>query len=336
MKTRHVFLSLGLGLFAAAAFSQDLTLQELSRRPELLPAQVTLTKPVKLQNRPALPAGQKLTLVSVRGTQVEVETPDGRSVFSTAADDTDLLAAAQDAVKSLTPEQRALTYGGILQRKELWPYRVKLTSPQLLSGGELKVGEAVILVGTEGDQLLLAHEKGNFLFNAQPRHTDLLDAARQRLANPAAFSSRVYEDMSGKLVNPQTGAATAFDAKSEPKYYLFYRGAGWCGPCHQFSPGFIKYYKEAKVKYPKNFEVFFISGDRTPKDMQAYARQLGFSWNTVPQNRQPQMQVVNRLFSNFIPQLVVTDPAGNVVIDSAKVGGPQNALKQFDALLKKG
>src|SRR5690606_19275398 len=107
----------------------------------------------------------------------------------------------------------ALTYPAILQRKELWPYRVKLTSPQMLSGGELKVGESVILVGTEGNQLLLAYEKGNFLFNAEPRHTDLLDAARQRLANPSGFPSRVSEDMSGKLVNPQTGAATVFSPK---------------------------------------------------------------------------------------------------------------------------
>lgn len=328
-------LTLSLGLFTAAAFAQDITLQELSRRPELLPTQVTIKKSVKLRNLPAINAGQKLTLVSVRGTQVELETPDGRSVFTTPAEDTDLLAAAEAAVKSLSLEQRALTYAQILKRKDLWPYRVKLTSPQNLSGGELKAGETAILVGIEGNQLLLAYEKGNFLFNAEPRDTDILDAARRRVADPKAFPSRVFEDMSGKLVNPQTGAAVAFDAKEEPKYYMFYRGAGWCGPCHQFSPGFIKYYKEAKAKHPKTFEVFFISGDRTPKDMQAYAKELGFSWRTVPQDRQPQMQVVNRLFSNFIPQLVVTDQAGNVVIDSATVGGPQNALKRFDALLKK-
>ena len=47
------------------------------------------------------------------------------------------------------------------------------------------------------------------------------------------------------------------------------------------------------------------------------------------------MQVVNRLFSNLIPRLVVTDRHGNVVLDSAKTGGPDNALRQFAALLKK-
>jgi hypothetical protein len=32
----------------------------------------------------------------------------------------------------------------------------------------------------------------------------------------------------------------------------------------------------------------------------------------------------------------VTDRQGNVLIDSARTGGPAVALKQFDALLKKG
>lgn len=48
------------------------------------------------------------------------------------------------------------------------------------------------------------------------------------------------------------------------------------------------------------------------------------------------MQVVNRLFTNISSQLVVTDPFDNLVIDSARVDVPQNALKQFEAPLKKG
>jgi hypothetical protein len=43
----------------------------------------------------------------------------------------------------------------------------------------------------------------------------------------------------------------------------------------------------------------------------------------------------NRIFTNMIPQSVVTDRQGAVVIDSAKIGGPIVALKQFEALLKK-
>lgn len=322
-------------LTAAAAIAQELTLPELARRPEFLPAQATLKNSIKLQGRPAINPGQKLTVVAIKGNNVELETPDGRSILTTKAEDTDVLAAAQDAWKKLTPEQRSLTYTSLLQRKDLWTYRVKLTQTQHLSGGDLKAGEAVILVGVEGNDLLLCSEKGNFLFNAQPRHTDLLDSARKLMVDKNAFPGRVTEDLQGKLVDPISGSAVALPEKSAPKYYAFYRGAGWCGPCRQFSPSLVKFYKEMKPKHG-NFEVYFISGDKTPAEMKAYAKEAGFSWASVPQPRQPQMQIVNRLFTNLIPQLVITDAQGNVLIDSAQTGGPQNALKQFDALVKKG
>ncbi len=334
MKTPLLLLA-AVSILTSGAFAQDLTLAELARRPEFLPAQVTLKNPVKLQGRPAMNAGQKLTVVSVRGTNVELETPDGRSTFSTKAGDTDVLSAAQESFKQLTPEQRALTYAALLQRKDLWTYRVKLTEPQRLSGGDLKVGESVILVGVEGNDLLLAHEKGNFLFNAAPKSTDLLDSARKLLVDQNAFPARVVEDLKGKMVDPLTGSPATLAASATPKYFAFYRGAGWCGPCRQFSPSLVKFYKETKPKNA-NFEVIFISGDKTPAEMRGYAKEAGFKWSAVPQERQPQMQIVNRLFTNLIPQFVVTDRQGNVLIDSARTGGPQNALKQFDALLKKG
>lgn len=333
MNTRRLLLLSAL-LTAPLAFAQDLTLAELSRRPEFLPAQVTLKQPVKLQGRPAINAGQKLTVVSIRGTSVEVETPDGRSVFNVKADDTDVLASAQATYQKLTPEQRALTYQSLLQRKDLWPYRVKLTQVMRLSSGDLKPGFAAILVGTEGGNLLLVNEQGKYMFNAVPRDTDLLDSARRLLANPKALPGRVLEDLQGKLVNSATAAAASFEPGADPKYFAFYRGAGWCGPCRQFSPALVRFYKDAKPKYP-NFEVVFISGDKTPAEMRSYSKEMGFSWVTVPTQRQPETQIVNRLFTNLIPQLVVTDRQGNVVVDSARIGTAA-ALKQFEALLKKG
>jgi thiol-disulfide isomerase/thioredoxin len=319
--------------FVSVAFAQELTLAELARRPEFLPLQATLKQPVRLQGRAPLNAGQKLTVVSVRGTNVELETPDGRSTFNTKADDTDVLSLAQETWRKLTPEQRALTYWALLERKDLRPYRVKLTQAQNLSGGQVKVGESMILVGVEGSDLLLAYEKGNFMFNAEPRATDLLDSARKLLVDKNAFPSRVFEDLQGKLVDPRTGAAVSFTPASAPSYFVFYRGAGWCGPCRQFSPSLVKFYKEAKAKY-SNFEFFFISGDKTPAEMASYSREMGFGWSTVPPARQPQMQIVNRLFSSLIPQFVVTDPQGNVLIDSAR-SSTTAALAQFDALLKR-
>ena len=148
MKTSRLFVI--STLIATAAFSQDLTLAELARRPEFLPAQATLKQPVKLQGRPAINAGQKLTVIAVQGTSIQVETPDGRSTFNVKADDTDVLTAAQQSWKSLSAEQRALTYASLAQRTDLWTYRVKVKQAMQFPGGSLKPGDAVILVVTGG------------------------------------------------------------------------------------------------------------------------------------------------------------------------------------------
>jgi len=320
---------------APAAFAQDLTLAELARRPELLPAQVSITKPIKLQNRPAFTVGQKFIVEAVQGANVQLGTLDGRTRFTAPAADTDILAAAQALHKSLSPEQRALTYAVLARRVDLWPYRVKARTIMQFPGGTVQPGDACILVGFEGPNLSLVHPSGKFLFGCEVRDTDLLDSARKLLADKNAFPSRVSEDLAGKLVAPATSAPMSLDAKAEPKYYVFYRGAGWCGPCIQFSPSLVKFDKEAKSKHPGAYEVIFFSADRSPADLKAYAGKMGFSWPSLPQSRQMEMQVVNRLFSNLIPQLVVTDRNGTVVIDSAKIGTAA-ALKQIDALLKKG
>lgn len=68
--------------------------------------------------------------------------------------------------------------------------------------------------------------------------------------------------------------------------------------------------------------------------MNKYAQEIGFTWATVPQNRQGETRLVNRLFTNLIPQVVVTDRQGNVLVDSARIGSPA-ALEQFATLLKK-
>lgn len=317
----------------AVVSAQDLSLPELARRPELWPVQVTLKQPVKLQGRAPIAAGQKLNVISMRGDSVEVETPDGRGTFDVKAANTDVLATAGDTWQKLTPKQRALTLAQVLQKKELWPYRVKLTLTQQLNTGPLRPGESLILIGTEGSRLLVASEKLKTMFDVEPRETDLIDSARKLVENKEALPGRITEDLAGKMTNPSTGAPAPLEANAQPVYYAFYRGASWCGPCRQFSPTLVKFYNENKAKHP-HFEVIYISGDKSAAEMRGYAKEAGFSWRAVVSERQPQMQLVNRLFTELIPALVVTDRAGNVLIDSAK-SNTATALKQLEALVKK-
>src|SRR5947209_5159843 len=98
-------------------------------------------------------------------------------------------------------------------------------------------------------------------------------------AAAAMEAQTISTDLEGKLVelknkftqpvkNPSIGQA---------KYIAFYCGAGWCGPCHQFTPELVKFYKEMKPKYP-NFEVVFLSEDRSPVEMQNYMVEMSMPW----------------------------------------------------------
>jgi thiol-disulfide isomerase/thioredoxin len=210
---------------------------------------------------------------------------------------------------------------------------VKLIQPQMLNTGQLPKGEALILKGIEGQDLLVVSEKMKMLFNVAPRDTDLLQVARKRLVERDAAPGRITEDLTGKLISPNTGAAVTLDVSAQPRIYAFYRGASWCGPCRQFSPSLVKFYNDAKPKHPE-FEIIYISGDKSMAEMRGYAKEAGFGWRAVATNRQPELQLVNPLFTQYIPQLVVTDRHGNVLIDSARTSTGA-ALKELQTLLAK-
>lgn len=316
-------------LITSAAFAQDLTWADLARRPEIWPAQCTVKRAMKFQ-QDSISVGQKVDVLAVRANQIELATSKGLT-FAAKPEDTDALALAASTWKKLTPKQRELTFATILQRKDLWPYRVKLTQEANLGDGPIPVGTAVILQSVEGSQLLVVHEKLNTLFDVEPRNTDLIAHAWRAIESPASAPGRYAEELSGKLVNATTGSVTKIDASNEPRYYAFYRGASWCGPCRQFSPSLVKFYNRIKPAHPE-FEMILVSDDKNPTDMYSYAKEEGFAWPAVPAAQYPNLKIINPLFGNSIPQLVVTDRSGKVLIDSARVGR-EPALKQLEALL---
>jgi thiol-disulfide isomerase/thioredoxin len=52
-----------------------------------------------------------------------------------------------------------------------------------------------------------------------------------------------------------------------------YFSASWCGPCRQFTPELIKFYNQMK-KNNKNFEIVWISRDRSPQEFLEYFSQM--------------------------------------------------------------
>lgn len=312
----------------SAAFAQDLSWADFAQRPEVWPAQCTLRRSLKFKSE-TVSAGQSFDVLAVKANQVELATASGVA-FAAKPDDTDALTRGNVVWKKLTPKQRELTYAKLLQRKDLWPYRVKLTQGANLGNVQIPAGREVIVHSAEPPQLLVVAEKEDTLFDVTPKDTDILQHAWKALEDPSSVSGRYAAELNGKLVNARTGAFTKLSSP-EPRYYAFYRGASWCGPCRQFSPSLVKFYNHVKPAHPE-FELILISDDAKAVDMYKYAKEEGFTWPAVPATFYPKLKVINPLFGKTIPQLVVTDASGKVLVDSDRVGR-EPALKQLEALL---
>ncbi|MBP3302030.1 MAG: hypothetical protein J6L64_02700 [Opitutales bacterium] len=66
--------------------------------------------------------------------------------------------------------------------------------------------------------------------------------------------------------------------KLDGKFVGIYHSASWCGFCHFFTPQLIAFYKKNK----KDFEVVFVSGDKSEKQRRAYAKSSKMPWLAAP------------------------------------------------------
>lgn len=319
---------------AANAGAQGPDWAELARRPELWPAQCTLNRTIKFKQGGGVDAGQTLKVLRLESDRAMVASADGRYRFAVKPEDTDILQLAGGAAANLSPSQRGLTYAAVLRRPDLWPYHVTLKEPADLGGNVVRAGEKVVVMGVEQDQLLVGSERLNTSFDVDPQTTDLLDQARRFATQPDGAPGRFVEELDGKLVDIATNSPASLENPSRLRYLVFYRGAGWCAPCREFSPSLVKFYQEMKPTHPE-FDIIFISADHSAAEMHAYAKDEGFTWCAVPAERDPKLLLISPLFGNTIPQLVVTDRSGKVLIDSNHVTRPV-ALQKLEALLKSG
>ncbi len=347
-------------VIASVGFSQELSWAELARRPELWPAQCTIKQGVAFQDGVRVAAGQTLRVHQVKANEAEVGTLDGRTDFTVGPDETDLLAVAQAAYARLTPRQRALTYPAIARQKELWPAEVALAKSFDLGGGiSLHAGAKIAVVAVLPDRLTLHIPQGDF--QVAPYATDVMAQARQFVEDPQAgprflaaqqqlagaqkqaaeqrvadekqaAQVRIYTELQGKLVNSLTDRPEPLDARAPPHYLVFFRGSSTCPITNRVAPGFIQWYHEMKPRHP-DFEVIWIMTE-SPADTARFARKLGFSWRAVTYESTPSMPEVNRPITGLLPQLIVMDPSGRILIDASQNAVP-GAIRQLDALLRK-
>ncbi|MBQ7209210.1 MAG: thioredoxin family protein [Lentisphaeria bacterium] len=146
------------------------------------------------------------------------------------------------------------------------------------------------------------------------------EGAQEMSPEPPAQSSEGgdlwFQDVfPSKLTNAagwEIDAASALRGKTVGVYF----SAIWCGPCRQFTPRLIEFYKQVAGK--GDFEIVFVSSDRSQEDMMKYMKQDGMPFTAVPFDADFGKALRDRLKVNGIPRLVIYDRTGKILSDNGR------------------
>ncbi len=143
----------------------------------------------------------------------------------------------------------------------------------------------------------------------------------------------LIEKIGPTLVRPD-GTSIPSAALADVPNVLLYFTAKWCGPCRRFTPQLVEFYREHGDQGA--FEIVVVSSDRTKAVMEAYLKDYGMTFPSVPFERRDSSGIKSKWGGRGIPNLVWLGPDDAVVQGSYQGGryvGPQSVLSAFKAHL---
>lgn len=153
-------------------------------------------------------------------------------------------------------------------------------------------------------------------------------------ASTGPQSNNVAALVKGALVTSRDGVLHPhLDADFEKKRLIaLYMSAHWCAPCRQFTPKLVAYYNKIVAAHPE-FEVLFVSNDKTAVAMEGYMRDDQMPWPAVSYDKVAGNAALLKYFGGSIPCLVVVDESGKVIFDTyagKNYRGPEAVLNDLD------
>ena len=112
----------------------------------------------------------------------------------------------------------------------------------------------------------------------------------------------------------------------EGKVIGLYFSASWCGPCRAFTPELVN----LRDRKDDQFEVVFVSSDRSAEDQQAYMKDYDMEWPAIPFDSPLRQELGAKYGIRGIPSLVIVDDQGNLITKDGRSemsGSDANARK---------
>jgi len=164
----------------------------------------------------------------------------------------------------------------------------------------------------------------------------LAETKKAPLINAAGQGASIASILKGSLVESRNGVLRAhLDADLEKKKLIgLYFSARWCPECRKFTPKLVAYYNKVAAVHSE-FEILFISHDKTPAAMETYMRDEQMPWPALSYDKIAGNEGVRKYAGAAIPCLVVVDENGKVVFDTydgKNYRGPDAVLADLDQL----
>uniref|UniRef100_A0A8C1WWA1 Nucleoredoxin like 2 n=1 Tax=Cyprinus carpio TaxID=7962 RepID=A0A8C1WWA1_CYPCA len=108
----------------------------------------------------------------------------------------------------------------------------------------------------------------------------------------------------GDLVDPE-------EALRNKVVGLYFSG-GWCPPCRDFTPLLCDFYTELveESEPPAQFEIVFISSDKSTEDMVEYYHDMHGDWLALPWTDPYKHELKKRYSITAVPKLVIVKENG--------------------------
>ncbi len=129
-----------------------------------------------------------------------------------------------------------------------------------------------------------------------------------------------------KILNSEGKAVSSKVLKD--KIVGIYFSAQWCPPCRNFTPALVEF----RDKNAKEFEVVFVSSDRSQEDQLKYMEKYGMKWYALPHGSDEANELKKKYEVRGIPSLVIVDAEGKTITKNGRSdvsGNPSGALASW-------
>ena len=158
----------------------------------------------------------------------------------------------------------------------------------------------------------------SFVLSLTLASSNMLTAKEASSNAPSLFPEKIL-DSKGKTVSSKV---------LENKIVGIYFSAQWCPPCRNFTPALVEF----RDKNAKEFEVVFVSSDRSQEDQLKYMEKYGMKWYALAHGSDEANELKKKYEVRGIPSLVIVDAEGNTITKNGRgdvSGNPSGALASW-------